>query len=175
LVDWRALKKLTNPQAAGDLNAFLEKLPQRAGKTMLIMAGAAWALAGLSGLYTTIQMKKLTEVRATLQEAKALQPIVPVIKDAPVDQKEIAEFVDKITKIYDGLSIKVNGSAIVISADSTASFGQFREAVGHVQNGGSGWRVAVDRLCVGRECEQHPLGVSLKISKVSVEVPAEKI
>ena len=84
--DWRSLKKFTDPKAADDLNAFLEKLPQNTGQTMLIIAGIAWAAAGGIGLYTTVQLQKLTEVRAELQEAEALQPKVPQIKDVAVNR-----------------------------------------------------------------------------------------
>lgn len=169
--DWRSLQRLTTPHAAGDLNAFLEKLPQNAGNTILIMAGIAWAAAGASGLYVTLQMKELVKLRADLQTAKAVKPTVPAIKDVPVDTKEIEDFVSKIEKIYEGVSIKANGSSILITAENTAAFGQFREAMGHVQNGGAGWRVGIERLCVGRECERQPLAASLSVNKVSVENP----
>jgi len=169
--DWRSLKKYASPQVSQDINAFLEKMPQNAGKTMLIIAGVAWASAGAIGLYTTVQMQKMTKFRAELQEAQALQPIVPIIKDVPVNPKKVTEFVDKIKTIYTGLSIKANGAAILVTAENTAAFGQFREAIGHIQNGGSGWRVSIDRLCVGRECERVPLAATLKINKVSVDKP----
>jgi hypothetical protein len=169
--DWRSLQKFTSAKAAGDFNAFLDKLPQNAGKTILTMAGIAWAVAGATGLYVTIEMKKLTELRTTLQEAKALKPIVPAIKETPVPPQELSEFVDKMGKIYQGVSIKANGSSILITAENTSDFGQFREAIGHVQNGGSGWRVTIDRLCVGRECDREPLGASFNISKISVDKP----
>ncbi len=169
--DWRSLQKYTSPQAAGDLNAFLEKLPQNAGHTMLIIAGIVWAVAGASGLYVTIQMKELSKIRAELQKAEAVKPIVPIIKDVQVPAKEVAEFIDKMGKIYAGLSIKANGSTILVTADNTSAFGQFREAIGHIQNGGSEWKVGIERLCVGRECDKQPLAASLKISKVSVEKP----
>jgi hypothetical protein len=96
---------------------------------------------------------------------------VPIIKDVPVNPKEVAEFVDKIKTIYTGLSIKENGASILVTAENTAAFGQFREAIGHIQNGGTGWRVSIDRLCVGRECERVPLAAALKINKVSVDKP----
>lgn len=139
---------------------------------MLIMAGIAWAVAGASGLYVTVQLKQITELRASLQEAEALQPIVPIIKDIAVPQEEIKAFVDKMGQIYDGVSIQENGSTILITAENTSAFGQFREAVGHIQNGGNGWRVNIERLCVGRECDKQPLAVSLKINKISVEKPS---
>ena len=166
--DWRSLKKYSDPKAADDLNAFLEKLPQNAGQTMLIIAGVAWAAAGAIGLYTTVQLQKLTEIRAELQEANALKPKVPQIKDVAVNAKEVQTFVAKVAETYGGLKISANGPNITITANTTAAFGQFREAIGHVQNGGSGWRVNIEKFCVGRECDRYPLSASLKINKVSV-------
>jgi hypothetical protein len=167
--NWRSLQKLTSPQAANDLNHFLEKLPQNAGQTMLIIAGVTWAVGGAMGLYTTVQLQQLTKLRAELQDAQSLLPAVPVIRDISVDRNSVAEFVARTKDTYKDLVINANGTSIVISADSTGKFGQFREAVGHVQNGGSGWRVSVDRLCVGRECDKQPLTAALKINKVSVD------
>lgn len=169
--NWASLKSLTSPKAAEDLNSFLENLPQHVGQTLLIIVGVVWASAGALGLYTTIQLQQLTELRASLQEAKALKPIVPTIRDVPVGQNEVKEFVQRISETYHGLQIKDQGSSVLITATSTGYFGAFREAIGHVQNGGSGWRVNVDRLCVGRECERNPLAAILKINKVSVDKP----
>ncbi|MBU0859598.1 MAG: hypothetical protein KJ667_06650, partial [Alphaproteobacteria bacterium] len=63
------------------------------------------------------------------------------------------------------------GAGVFITSTTTGNFGEFREAIGHVQNGGSGWRVTVDRLCVGRECDRDKLAALLKISTVSVDKP----
>jgi hypothetical protein len=169
--DWRSLQKYASPKASGDLNAFLEKLPQNTNQSMLVIAGVSWACAAAMGLYTTIQLQKLTELRGSLQEAEALKPIVPVVKDVPVNKEEVTDFVAKTEATYQGLSFKANGAAILIEAESTGQFGQFREAVGHVQNGGAGWKVNIDRLCVGRECGKKPLAAALKINKVSVDKP----
>lgn len=167
--DWRGLQKYTNPQAADDLNVFLEKLPQNAGQTMLIIAGVAWATAGAVGLFTAVQLQKMSEIRIELEEAQALKPIVPQIVDKAVSPNKVKEFVENTKEIYPGLELKASGPTIVMSAKTLASFGQFREAIAHVQNGGSGWRVSIDRLCVGRECERYPLGAALKINTVSVK------
>ncbi|MCC6598605.1 MAG: hypothetical protein IT559_07440 [Alphaproteobacteria bacterium] len=166
--NWRSLKRLTSPNAAAGLNAFLEKLPQNAGQTMLIIAGACWAFAAAIGLYTTVQLQQLTELRANLENAQALKPRVPQIKDVAVNEAEVKAFVGKIEGIYTGLSIKSLGTSVEISAPSTAMFGQFREAMGHVQNGGAGWRVNIENMCVGRECQKFPLFAVLNINKVSV-------
>jgi len=167
--DWHSLKKLTNPQAADDLNVFLEKLPQNAGQTMLIIAGVVWGTAGAVGLFTAVQLQKMSEIRIELEEAQALQPIVPQIVDRAVSGDKVKEFVERTKEIYPGLELKASGPAIVMNAKSLGSFGQFREAIAHVQNGGAGWRVSIDRLCVGRECERYPHGAALKINTVSVK------
>lgn len=169
-LDMSVLKKLTDPKAAGDLNVFLEKLPYNAGQTVLIAAGIAWAMAGALGLYASIQAKSLTELRAELMEAEALTPIVPKIQDVPIDTAEVSAFVEKAKAAYPGLAFEVNGSSILITSSRTGDFSMFREAIGHMQNGGSGWRVSLDKLCVGRECDKNfSLAVSLKVNKVSVE------
>lgn len=171
-LNWSALKKLTSPQATEDLNHFLEKMPVNAGKTMLIIAGVVWASAGALGLFVTVQLQSLTELGAKLEEAEALKPIVPQITNEAINATEVKKFVDDVKDVYRDITIRDNGSTIVLTASSSAYFGQWREAIGHVQNGGSGWRVNVERLCVGRECEREPLGAALKINKVSVKNPS---
>jgi len=169
--DWRILNKYLQPQAANDLNDFLERLPQTVGNQVLIAAGVAWGAAGALGLYATIQTQKMIELRAQLKDTDALKPVVPRITDVAVRPDDVKKFADEMAKIYRGLSIRAQGSTIQITAAETARFAEFREAVGHVQNGGSGWRVTVERLCVGRECDRDKLIALLKINKVSVESP----
>lgn len=166
-----AFRKLTNPNAAGDLNHFMEKLPLNVGHTMLIMAGVAWAVAGAAGLFATVQAQKLTEIRAKLQEANALQPVVPQIVDVPIAPDQVAAFVESIKDVYQGVQIQASGSSVNLTSTNTANFGQFREALGHVQNGGSGWRVSIGSLCIGRECQGQPLQATLNINKVDVTAP----
>lgn len=174
--DWRSLQKYMDPKSSGDLNAFLEKLPQHAGQTVLIAAGIAWAMAGALGLYSSIQARQLVEVRSELSKAEALTPIVPKIKDVPIAEAEVKSFIDKVKKSYPNLGFMVKGPVITITSGQTANFAEFREAISHMQNGGSGWRVSLDKLCVGRECGQKDkLGVSLKVNKVSVENPSTDV
>lgn len=170
--DWRSLQRYLNPQAANDLNDFLERLPQMAGNMALAAAGIAWAMGAMLGLYATVQLKAMTEMRAKLAETKALKPLVPKINDVPVPQAELEGFAEVLSKTYPNIIIKQQGAAIYITSATTANFGQFREAVGHVQNGGSGWRVSVEKLCVGRECGADNLGALLKINKVTVDKPS---
>lgn len=171
--DWKSLKKYFGKQSSDDLNRFLENLPQKAGQTVLIAAGIAWGVAAAAGLYTAVHTQSLIELRETLKETDALKPVVPVIKNIPIPKDDIEKFVESAKESYRGIDIKVNGSTIVISATNTSSFTEFREAIGHMQNGGEGWRVQMEKLCVGRECDKRfKLAVTLRVNKVSVENPS---
>lgn len=167
--DWRSLQKYTSPQAVDKFNRFLEKMPHNTNKSLLIVAAVVWTVAGVVGLYATVKMQEFSRISLEREEAKALVPNVPTIKDKAVDGKMVAVFVDEIQQIYKGLEIKGNSANITIRAKSTAQYGEFREAIGHVQNGGSGWRVNIERLCVGKECQQYPLAAALKINQISVD------
>lgn len=167
--DYRSLKKYMDPKASEDFNRFLEDLPKNTGQTILIVAGVVWAVAGALGLYTSVQVKELTSLRAELENTKALKPPVPKIVDVAVNRDEVEKFAEEMRNIYRGINITGKGSTITITASSTGNYAEFREAIGHVQNGGSGWRVSVESLCVGRECARNPLSASLKINKVSVK------
>ncbi|MCB1782476.1 MAG: hypothetical protein KDI13_00625 [Alphaproteobacteria bacterium] len=157
-----------SPQAMEDLNVFLEHLPQNANKTLLIVAAVIWSAAGALGLFTAVKIQEHTARAMDLEQAQALLPVVPKLQDQPVNAKEVATFVDELKQTYKGLDIKGNSANIVIIAKGTGQFGEFREAIGHVQNGGAGWRVNLDKLCVGRECPQYPLAAALKINRVTV-------
>ena len=169
---WRSLQKYLGPNSAKDLNSFLENIPQHVGQTALIAAGISWGMGAALGLFTMVQVQQLTEIRAEFREAEALTPVVPKIKHGSISKDNIAKFLEKNEDFYEGLAFRQQGSTILITATSTARFAEFREALGHIQNGGTEWRISLDKLCVGRECaKQHKLAAALKINKVSVEKP----
>lgn len=167
--DLKAYTKFVNPRSLDQLNTFLEKLPHNTNKKILVITGVVWAFAGILGLYTTMKVQEVSELSVKREEASALLPAVPIIQDKPVSAREINSFVDELQETYKGLEIKGSSSNIIVTAKSTSLYGQFREAIGHIQNGGLGWRVNVEKLCVGKECTPYPMAASLKINKVSVE------
>jgi len=171
-IDFKKYQKYFGAHSSGDLNRFLEDLPQNAGKTVLIAGAIVWGLAAASGLFATVKAQQLTELRATLKETEALKPSVPTIKNVPIAKASVENFVDQAKKAYRGVNMQAQGSSITITASSTTSFTEFREALGHVQNGGDGWRVALEKLCVGRECGRRDrLVATVKVNKVTVQAP----
>ena len=167
--DWRSLKRYTSPQATHDLNRFLENLPQHTGNSVLIAAAVIWAAAGGLGLYTFVQSRALAELRTEFSEMEAVQPNVPTVTNVAETPQKVSDFVDMAEIAYPNLEMRANGSSIYIGASDTRYFPQFREAIGHVQNGGPGWRVNIDELCVGRQCTSKPLAIQLKVNRVSID------
>jgi hypothetical protein len=169
--DLKAVGHYFSPRALNDLNKFLEHLPQNAGQSILIAAAVAWVFVAALGLFTTIKAQDLNNLRAQLQDAKALKPIVPTIKEVPVEAAVVTDFAKKLAALYKGLEIQAKGSMITINAAQTAYFGSFREAVIQTQNGGQGWKIGLKNMCVGRECKQKGLSITLKIDRISVDRP----
>ncbi len=167
--NWRSLQRYASPQATHDLNHFLENLPQHTGHSVLIAAAFIWACAGGLGLYTFIQSRALAEFRSKLVTTEAVKPNVPRVTNVQEDPVKVREFVENIKNAYKDLEIKAQGSTVSIVGNDTRFFPQFREAIGHVQNGGLAWRVNIEEICVGRECKGKPLAIRLKVNKVSIE------
>lgn len=169
--DIRALQRLTSKKTSQDLNAFLEKLPQRTGYVALGAAGVAWGAAAALVLVTLMQTQELATVRGKLEEAQALKPPVPKVKYNPVTTEAVSEFVNGFKEIYKDLKIDTNNNNIKIEADKTNQFPAFREALGHVHSGGARWRVSLQKLCVGRECDGNALMAQVQLQKVTITNP----
>ena len=168
---------LTNPKQTQDLQTFLENLPQKVGTTTLAIAGAVWLVAGIAILYGTTQTDKIAALKAEYQETNALTPPIPVIQNTLVDKASIQKFAEKAAAEYEKTGVKiaeVNGK-IEVRGNTGRQYGVFREAVGHIQNGGTGWRVSVDELCVGRDCQTEKARAFLyglfSVSRINIEMP----
>lgn len=170
--DFRSLQKYLDPRAADDFNRFLEKIPERAGHGVLIAAGVAWGMAAASGLFTMMQAKQLIELRENLQASEALKPVVPVLSRVAVSKEELKGILDTLKAVYPRLTVNENGGKVAIQSRDTAAYTEFREALGHVVNGGAGWKVSVEGFCVGRECQQNGLDAGLKVEKLKIDKPS---
>lgn len=171
--DFDQVKRYLSPNAYKDLDVFMEKLPARAGHGLIIAGAIAWGIAGMAVLYATMQINHVMGLRADILKAEALKPTVPVIVTAPVDSEQVKVFAQRLADLYPQLTIVTRGSIIDISSPKVEAYGAFREAVGHLFNGGDGWRANVENMCMGRECGTGgvPLKGSFQINKLNVEMP----
>lgn len=147
------LKRYLSPHAYKDLDVFLEQLPVRAGQAVIIAGVAAWVMAGLSVTYVSMQIHKIMELRADILKAESLKPTVPIIAKIPIEGTEVEVFSKKLAELYPQITVLGAGSRLEIRAPTTDKYGAFREATGHAFNGGKGWRLGIENLCVGRECK----------------------
>jgi hypothetical protein len=170
--DWKSLQKYLNPEAANDFSRFMDTIPVHAGKGVLIAGGIAWAAVACIGFFTILQTKEITELRATLESSEAIKPLVPVITVEPVSNGEVVKIVNTFKTTYPSLTYTANANSISIKSKQTSDFAQFREAIGHVVNGGKGWKVEIETLCIGRECKDSGLGAKLKIQKLKIDKPS---
>lgn len=170
-LDTVTLKRLLSPHAYKDLDSFVEQLPMRAGQGIIIAGVAAWIAAGLAITYVTMQANHIMELRADILKAEALKPTVPVISKVNVPMAEIDALGKKLADLYPQVTVNASAGHIEINGVSTDKYGAFREAVGHAFNGGTGWRLSTQSLCVGRECKGPQLQGVFNVYRLQVDKP----
>jgi len=163
------VNKYLSPQGMGDLNKFIEEFPSRAGYSVLIVGGVMWFGAGLAVVYATTLAKDVSSIRAELLKSEALKPTVPQIVEQIVPQKEVLDFSSRLDGLYKNISVSTEKGSLKFSANSGRYFGAFREAINHAYNGGPRWRLAIDYLCVGRECTNGFLQGKFKVHTLSIK------
>ncbi len=163
------INKYLSPQGMNDMNKFIEQMPMRAGYGVLIAGGIAWFIGGLAVVYATTVAKDVAEIRAELIKSEALKPVVASLVQQPVPALEVADFVERTNPLYSDITITANGSKISLMSGSGRYFGAFREAINHAYNGGQRWRLSLESLCVGRECEGGFLTGTFNVNTLKVE------
>ena len=167
--NFNQLAKYLKPEASGDLNRFLESVPDHVGKAALIAAGIAWASTAGLGLYTMVHTQELSKLRQELAEKRAIQPSLPKITKKKISKIELDKFVKNMGSVYTGLEFRVNKNKITVIGKSLGAYPQFREATGHIVNIKRGWVANLDSLCVGRECKGDKLAAIISLNTISVE------
>jgi hypothetical protein len=119
-------------------------------------------------VFATTVAKDVAEIRTELIKSEALKPVVPTIQVTDVSVQDVAKLVEKISPLYKDVNISASGSSIKVASGSGRYFGAFREAINHAYNGGQGWRLTLESLCVGRECEGSFLAGQFKVSRLKV-------
>jgi hypothetical protein len=164
-----AIAKYLSPQSANDLNRFLEQMPLRAGYGVLIAGGLAWFIGGITVVYATTIARDVAEIRAELVKSEALKPVVASLRRQPVPDNEVKAFVERTNPLYRDVEIEASRGSISFRSSDGRYFGQFREAINHAYNGGQRWRLSLESLCVGRECEGGFLQGTFNVNMLKIE------
>lgn len=164
-----SLKRYISPQAYKDMDIFVREMPERAGQTVLIAGGIAWMLAATGIVFATVKTKETADIRANLFKQEAITPAVPNIVDSPVSNDALDSFAKKATDQYQNVQISAANSKLQVTSSDTRYYWAWREAVGHIYNGGNGWRLKIDELCVGRECKAAKLDAKFSVNTLQVQ------
>ena len=164
-----AINKYLSPQGMDDFNHFLEEIPIRVGYGILVAAGIVWLISGLGIVYATTIAKDVAAIRAELIKSEALKPVVPTITATAVPTAALARFSNRVNPLYKDINIVATGGLLSVSSSSGRYFGAFREAINHAYNGGQRWRLAIEHLCVGRECKGGFLQGSFKVNTLKIQ------
>lgn len=164
-----AINKYLSPQGMNDMNRFIEQMPLRAGHGILIAGGIAWFVGGLAVVYATTVAKDIADIRAELIKSEALKPVVASLVRQPVANDDIAKFVERVNPLYKDVQISTKGSKVTMVSSSGRYFGAFREAINHAYNGGQRWRLSLESLCVGRECDGGFLSGTFNVNTLKVQ------
>lgn len=167
--DLGQIQKYFSSHAFSDADTFVRDMPERAGQTVLIAGGIVWMIAVAGFVFSTIESQKVAKLRADAVKAEALRPVVPQIIKKPVPNGDLQKFAERANPQYASVDLSAKGSQLLIKAGSSDAYWSWREAVGHVFNGGNGWRLSIDSLCVGRECKNGFLRGEFSVNKLDVQ------
>lgn len=167
--DWRQLQKFMNPQAIKDIDKFLDRLPITVGYNAIIAAALVWLFAGVAFMFASGETEKATELRAELLAVEALKPPIPEVAYTLVSKAALEEMVDRVSEIgYPELTLKAEGDGTLKVTGPTTALAQFVNALGHIAFGDRGWRVELQSLCVGDECDSSGATANLKVSAARI-------
>lgn len=170
-IDWRSMQRYTSPQAMKDFDHFLDATPLNVGYNALIACGIIWIVAGFAVLFTSMQVEKVSKLRADLMEVEAMQPPIPTIKYIPVPKTSLEPVANKAKDTYAGVNLIVGEGDVVLSATDTDFFPQFLGVISFLQNGAKNWKVRINTMCVGRDCTGSKLSANLKVEAVRIGEP----
>lgn len=167
------MQKYMNGESVKDLDRFLDNLPMAVGYPALAAAGVAWVLAGMSALFAAGEIEKATQLRAELMKVEALQPPVPRVVYSSVSKTQLEQVLKNVNGLYPGITVTASGEGqVTLSGGQVGYYPQFRAAISHIQSVERNWRVSIQDMCMGRECNGGGLSATLKVDLARIDTPA---
>lgn len=151
--DMTQMKRWLSPEGYHGLDTFLESLPARVSKNILIAAGVAWAVAGLALVYANILSSSYAELKTELLKTEAVKPLVPSIVETPVPATETAAKIDHLKKVFKDLNITATDGVVTIGVEDPKFYGAYLQSVYAIMALGEGYKITMTELCQGSECK----------------------
>lgn len=170
--DLARLQRSLSDEGVRNFNDFVENLPRRTSKNILIAAGVAWAFVGLCALYINIITASVAELRAEVLKTDALKPLVPSIVETGAPAAELTPKMDMAKKVFKELTINVSDGNINIGGEDAKLYGAFMQTAYAIMSLGEGYKVTLKELCEGSACKDATkpfLYASFDVKKLEVK------
>lgn len=152
--DIERLKRLTSSEGLQGINDFVEALPHRVSKSILIAAGVVWLAVGISIVFANIKTEDITKLRADVLKAEAVVPKVPSINEIPITVDELKKNMSVTEKVYDGLTFAYQDGSIQVSTNDPKLYGPFMQTVYSIMSLGAGYKISLVSYCEGGKCQE---------------------
>ena len=170
--DIARIQRTFSDESMRNFNDFVENLPKRTSKNILIAAAVSWAFVGVCAVYINIMSSSVATLRADVLKADALKPLVPAITEISVPAAEMTPKLETAKKVFTGLNINVADGNVALSAEDSKLYGAFLQTSYAVMSLGEGYKVTLKELCEGAQCKDKNkpfLYASFDVKKLEVK------
>lgn len=150
--DFATIQRSLSDEGVRGFNDFVENLPKRTSKNILIAAAVAWAMAGLCCVYINIMATNVATLRAEVLKTDALKPMVPTVIENNALAADLTPKMDLSKKAFKELTINVSDGNITVSATDGKQYGPFMQTAYAVMALGEGYKITLKELCEGSGC-----------------------
>ena len=170
--------KAASPNKGGNgiLQHLSPGLVARAAKTfdrasafiVLTVWGAALAFMALA----YVGVEQTLKARQNLAEAEAAIPVLPTIAQDPVPAPTLQQLADRLKKrLGDKVTLTPAASQLRITAALPENYNAWLSAISYVDTISADTQWSISQFCVGAECKDGLMSVTLNAQKVSFTAP----
>lgn len=167
------MQRYLSPDGMQGLDSFIESMPQRVGKSILIAGAIAWATAAGCLLYANLISESTAKLRTELVKSEALKPIVPTIEETDVPAAEMNGKIEQIKKTFKEMGITVSDGKVTISSEEPKMYGAWLQSIYLVMGLGEGYKITMKDMCQGSECKAKSnksfLSASFDVKKLNIK------
>lgn len=141
------------------------------GFIVLTVWGAALAFMALA----YIGVQQTIKARNQLVEAEASQPVLPTIAQTPVATSSLQQIADRMKKqLGDKVTVTPAGSQLKITAAKPDNYNYWLSAISYVDSASADTLWTIKDFCVGTECKDALMSVTLNAQTVSFTTPSSE-
>lgn len=131
---------------------------------------SCWVAAVLMTGFALYTVNLSIQAKRAADSVMSVEPIIPQIKQKPVDAREVQPLVERLKNLYPGVAFVYRNNLDVTAGDGNR-FRDWLAAVGYVETIAPQYHWTMSHFCVGK-CGGHDLmAATLSGEKVTFELP----